>query len=192
MKEKSRIAQKGYAVIRCHDGVIVARLQSFPECERALMYRRGSMVSFMPLQDNEIIGTPLRYLLRCWKGLVIALPRILLHSRHRPEQPIPAAPLEKSPMAQDQFKQSHIPTLTNASDFLLPHPEVRYEEKLVSTYPTSPLSRLDELEARYHAKQIKTERSLDNDFIHWTISAFLPEVSKPPRQDRTPQQRFWR
>lgn len=39
-------------------------------------------------------------------------------------------------MAQDQFKQSHILTLTNASDFLLPHPEVRYEEKLVSTYPT--------------------------------------------------------
>ncbi|EDS8694752.1 TPA: hypothetical protein MNC29_001134 [Citrobacter freundii] len=50
----------------------------------------------------------------------------------------------------------------------------------------------DELEARYRAKQIKTERSLDNDFIHWTISAFLPEVSKTPRQDRTWQQRIWR
>ena len=50
----------------------------------------------------------------------------------------------------------------------------------------------DELEARYKAKQIKTKRSLDNDFIHWTISAFLPEASKPPRQDRTWQQRIWR
>lgn len=50
----------------------------------------------------------------------------------------------------------------------------------------------DELEARNSAKQIKTERSLDNDFIHWTISAFLPEASKPPRQDRTWQQRIWR
>ena len=50
----------------------------------------------------------------------------------------------------------------------------------------------DELEARYSAKQIKTERSLDNDFIHWTISAFLPEASKPPRQERTWQQRIWR
>ena len=50
----------------------------------------------------------------------------------------------------------------------------------------------DELEARYRAKQIKTERSLDNDFIHWTISAFLPEASKSPRQDRTWQQRIWR
>ncbi|WP_410754085.1 hypothetical protein [Citrobacter youngae] len=58
MKEKVELPKKGYAVIRCHDGVIVARLQSFPECERALMYRRGSTVSFMPLQDNEIIGTP--------------------------------------------------------------------------------------------------------------------------------------
>ena len=58
MKEKLKLPKKGYAVIRCHDGVIVARLQSFPECERALMYRRGSMVSFMPLQDYEIIGTP--------------------------------------------------------------------------------------------------------------------------------------
>ena len=58
MKEKVELPKKGYAVIRCHDGVIVARLHSFPECERALMYRRGSMVSFMPLQDDEIIGTP--------------------------------------------------------------------------------------------------------------------------------------
>ncbi|MDM2725153.1 hypothetical protein OGY87_04775 [Citrobacter sp. Cy234] len=52
MKEKVELPKKGYAVIRCHDGVIVARLQSFPECERALMYRRGSMVSFVPLTDR--------------------------------------------------------------------------------------------------------------------------------------------
>ncbi|MBS6074304.1 hypothetical protein ACV8TH_22040 [Citrobacter freundii] len=58
MKEKVELPKKGYAVIRCHDGVIVARLQSFPECERALMYRRDSMVSFLPLQDDEIVGSP--------------------------------------------------------------------------------------------------------------------------------------
>jgi hypothetical protein len=58
VEQKEELPNYGYAVIRCHDGVIVARLQSFPECERALMYRRGSMVSFMPLQDDEIIGTP--------------------------------------------------------------------------------------------------------------------------------------
>ncbi|QSW33793.1 MULTISPECIES: hypothetical protein [Leclercia] len=58
MKQKEELPKKGYAVIRCHDGVIVARLQSFPECERALMYRRGDEVSFMPLQRDEIVGTP--------------------------------------------------------------------------------------------------------------------------------------
>ena len=58
MKEKLELPKKGYAVIRCHDGVIVARLRSFPECERALMYRRGDVASFVPLQDDEIIGTP--------------------------------------------------------------------------------------------------------------------------------------
>lgn len=52
------VSQKGYIVIRCHDGVIVARLPSFPECTRALMYRRGDVASFVPLQDDEIIGTP--------------------------------------------------------------------------------------------------------------------------------------
>lgn len=58
VKQKEELPSKGYAVIRCHDGVIVARLHSFPECDRALMYRRGDMVSFTPLRDEEIIGTP--------------------------------------------------------------------------------------------------------------------------------------
>ena len=58
MKQKEELPNKGYAVIRCHDGVIVARLQSFPECDRALMYRRGGEVSFMPLKDDDIVGTP--------------------------------------------------------------------------------------------------------------------------------------
>lgn len=58
VEEPEELPDKGYVVIRCHDGVIVARLQSFPECERALMYRRGGQVSFMPIQDDEIIGTP--------------------------------------------------------------------------------------------------------------------------------------
>lgn len=58
MKETEELPKKGYAVIRCHDGVIVARLHTFPECERALMYRRGDDVSFTPLLDNEIVGSP--------------------------------------------------------------------------------------------------------------------------------------
>lgn len=58
MKRKEEFPSKGYAVIRCHDGVIVARLHTFPDSRRALMYRRGDEVSFMPLQDDEIVGTP--------------------------------------------------------------------------------------------------------------------------------------
>ncbi|EKZ3164257.1 TPA: hypothetical protein L9F09_002586 [Klebsiella aerogenes] len=58
MKQKEVLLNKGYAVIRCHDGVIVARLHSFPDSGRSLMYRRGEEVSFMPLRDDEIVGTP--------------------------------------------------------------------------------------------------------------------------------------
>jgi hypothetical protein len=58
VKQKEELPSRGYAVIRCHDGVIVARLHSFPDSERALMYRRGDEVSFMPLQDDEMVGTP--------------------------------------------------------------------------------------------------------------------------------------
>lgn len=58
MEPKVKLPSNGYAIIRCHDGMIVARLHSFPECERALMYRRGDEVSFMPLQNDEMVGTP--------------------------------------------------------------------------------------------------------------------------------------
>lgn len=58
MDEKEKLSKKGYAIIRCHDGVIVARLRSFPESDRALMYRWGDEVSFVPLQVDEIVGTP--------------------------------------------------------------------------------------------------------------------------------------
>jgi len=55
--KKEELPNKGYAVIRCQDGVIVARLNSFPDSGRALMYRRGDEVLFMPLQDDEMVGT---------------------------------------------------------------------------------------------------------------------------------------
>ncbi|MFX3090888.1 hypothetical protein V6120_00005 [Klebsiella pneumoniae] len=44
MSKKQEMPNTGYAIIRCDDGVIVARLTSFPVCERALMYRRGDTV----------------------------------------------------------------------------------------------------------------------------------------------------
>ncbi|PJR59204.1 hypothetical protein CWM61_26975 [Klebsiella sp. K-Nf6] len=55
--KKQEMPNTGYAIIRCDDGVIVARLTSFPVCDRALMYRRGDTVSFMPLQPDDIVGT---------------------------------------------------------------------------------------------------------------------------------------
>ena len=57
MSKKQEMPNTGYAIIRCDDGVIVARLTSFPVCARAVMYRRGDIVSFMPLQPDEIVGT---------------------------------------------------------------------------------------------------------------------------------------
>jgi hypothetical protein len=54
---KQKMPPSGFAVIRCDDGLIVARLTSFPLCDRALMYRRGDNVSFMPIQPDEIVGT---------------------------------------------------------------------------------------------------------------------------------------
>ncbi|MDP0689800.1 hypothetical protein [Klebsiella pneumoniae] len=55
--KKQEMPNTGYVVIRCDDGVIVARLSTFPVCERALMYRCGDSVSFMPLKRDEIIGS---------------------------------------------------------------------------------------------------------------------------------------
>jgi hypothetical protein len=40
------------------DDAVVARFKHFPVCERALMYRKGDQISFMPLQDEDIVGTP--------------------------------------------------------------------------------------------------------------------------------------
>lgn len=48
----------GFAVVRCADRAIIAYLESFPDCQRAMMYRKGDMVSFMPLMEDEVIGTP--------------------------------------------------------------------------------------------------------------------------------------
>ncbi|CAH5468428.1 MULTISPECIES: hypothetical protein [Klebsiella] len=47
----------GFALVRCADRAVVAYFENFPECKRALMYRKGDMVSFMPLQPDEIVGT---------------------------------------------------------------------------------------------------------------------------------------
>ncbi|MDA8487460.1 hypothetical protein [Kluyvera sp. Awk 3] len=49
----------------------------------------------------------------------------------------------------------------------------------------------DELVARYRENNVRTKKSLDNDLIHWTVSAFLPESGKTPRQSKRWQHRCW-
>jgi len=58
IKINEELPDTGYALIRCEDYAVVARFSSFPDGGRALLYRRGDEVSFVPLQPNEIIGTP--------------------------------------------------------------------------------------------------------------------------------------
>ncbi|WP_313707992.1 hypothetical protein [Atlantibacter hermannii] len=82
MEDVDDMPSKGYVVIRCDDGVIVAKLHSFPECERALMYRRGDLVSFMPLAEDEIIGTPTMFTEMLKKaGYHVSIPSVRLSSR---------------------------------------------------------------------------------------------------------------
>ena len=52
------LPDSGYAVVRCVDKIVVAIFAEFPDCDRALMYRKGNEVSFMPLRHDETIGTP--------------------------------------------------------------------------------------------------------------------------------------
>lgn len=58
MKVNEELPATGYAVIRCADRALVAKFDSFPNAERALMYRRGEEVSFVSLQHDDIIGNP--------------------------------------------------------------------------------------------------------------------------------------
>ena len=58
MKVNEELPATGYAVIRCHDCAVVAKFDSFPDGDRALMYRRGNETSFVPLHSDEIVGTP--------------------------------------------------------------------------------------------------------------------------------------
>ncbi|MEQ9770907.1 hypothetical protein ABRQ03_08535 [Pectobacterium jejuense] len=54
----AKLPATGYAVVRCRDHVVVATFRDFPEFDRALTYRQGETISFMPLQPEEIVGTP--------------------------------------------------------------------------------------------------------------------------------------
>ncbi|MCG8155175.1 hypothetical protein JMY81_01005 [Brenneria goodwinii] len=67
-KVQEELPATGYAVIRCRDKAVVAEFMDFPDCDRALMYRDGDIVSFMILQPDEIIGTPTLFTLMLEKA----------------------------------------------------------------------------------------------------------------------------
>ena len=58
-------------------------------------------------------------------------------------------------------------------------------------YPECTTQQAEELIAKYRARGIAVERSLNNDFITWTVSARLPEGKNPPRASRQWQNRMW-
>ncbi|EAY0955479.1 hypothetical protein AAFW49_004443 [Salmonella enterica] len=49
----------------------------------------------------------------------------------------------------------------------------------------------DELVARYRARGVKVERSLNPDFITWTVSAKLPEYARRVRTPKSLRQKVW-
>lgn len=46
-----------YAVIRRDDMTVIAEMDFFPDCNRSLMYRDGRYVRFLPLLQNDIMGS---------------------------------------------------------------------------------------------------------------------------------------
>ena len=58
-------------------------------------------------------------------------------------------------------------------------------------YPECTTEQTDELLAQYRRRGVPVERSLNNDFITWTVSARLPEGKNPPRASRQWQNRMW-
>lgn len=49
----------------------------------------------------------------------------------------------------------------------------------------------DELMAEYRRRGVKVERSLNPDFLTWTVSARLPEARRQERTPRSFRQKVW-
>lgn len=58
-------------------------------------------------------------------------------------------------------------------------------------YPDCTTEQADELLAQYRRRGVPVERSLNSDYVTWTVSARLPEGKNPPRSDRRWQNRMW-
>ncbi|EEM7559900.1 hypothetical protein N2I16_004568 [Salmonella enterica] len=51
-------------------------------------------------------------------------------------------------------------------------------------HPVCTTEEADELVKQYRRRGVKTERSLNYDCIHWTVSALLPEFDHVPERRR--------
>ncbi|ECG3428934.1 hypothetical protein P0Z73_000756 [Salmonella enterica] len=51
-------------------------------------------------------------------------------------------------------------------------------------HPACTTEEADELVKQYRRRGVKTERSLNHDCIHWTVSALLPECDHVPERRR--------
>ncbi len=49
----------------------------------------------------------------------------------------------------------------------------------------------EELMAEYQRRGVKVERTLNSDYLTWTVSTKLPEYKCPPRTPRTLRQKVW-
>ncbi|EMU1126937.1 hypothetical protein WM508_004847 [Citrobacter koseri] len=49
----------------------------------------------------------------------------------------------------------------------------------------------ERLIADYRTRGIRTEKSLNPDFLTWTVSVKLPEFGRPARTPRTFRQKVW-
>ncbi|WP_449549435.1 hypothetical protein [Lelliottia amnigena] len=49
----------------------------------------------------------------------------------------------------------------------------------------------DELLQRYKARGVRVERSLNPDYVTWTVSAYLPTSNSPARPDNRWRNRMW-
>nr|DAI67104.1 MAG TPA: hypothetical protein [Caudoviricetes sp.] len=50
----------------------------------------------------------------------------------------------------------------------------------------------EELMATYRSRGVKVERSLNPDYVTWTVSVRLPEAGRQERTPRTFLQKAWR
>lgn len=58
-------------------------------------------------------------------------------------------------------------------------------------HPECTAEQAEQLVSRYQARGIVTEKSLNPDYLSWTVSARLPVCARPGYTPRSLRQRIW-